>query len=157
MYTLLFRSILAAIAAIAFAYLFRKQRIVFCFALFFYIAAVVYFVAVRGERTGLSGVNLSFPLPFYIAIRDHHYGLTTNRSVLNVILFLPFGYMVPQMFLLFRRKRIKWWHVLLLGTAFSLLIETCQTVLRFGVFDVDDLIKNTMGAVIGYCIWRLLK
>ncbi len=158
MYILLLRSVLAAGFAILIVHFFKKQRLVLFAALLIYVAAVVYFVGIRGNRTGLSGVNFSNPFPFYRAIRNHHYGVTANRSVLNIVLLIPFGYLVPQMISLNKPKEsITWWHIVLLGFAGSLLIETCQLVLRFGVFDIDDLVKNTMGAAIGFAIWILLE
>ncbi|MFR2190096.1 MAG: VanZ family protein, partial [Blautia sp.] len=45
--------------------------------------------------------------------------------------------------------------VMLLGFSFSLLVECTQLVTRVGTFDVDDLMLNTLGAVIGYLFFAL--
>jgi glycopeptide antibiotics resistance protein len=37
----------------------------------------------------------------------------------------------------------------------SFFIETVQLVFKIGVFDVDDLIMNTLGGLIGYVIYRI--
>ena len=38
----------------------------------------------------------------------------------------------------------------------SLLVEILQIVLRVGSFDVDDLILNTLGGIIGYLLLTLV-
>lgn len=112
-----------------------------------YICSLVYFVALRGNRVGLGRVSIKFPLPFWKAIMKRHYGTVTNRSVLNMLLFVPFGYLLLQL------KQLKWYQVVGLGFLTSLLIETCQLVFRFGVFELDDLVKNTMGAGLGWLLY----
>ena len=68
-----------------------------------------------------------------------------------MLLFVPFGYLLPQM------KQLKWYHVAGLGFITSLMIETCQLVFRFGVFELDDLVKNTMGAALGWLLYAGLE
>lgn len=73
---------------------------------------------------------------------------------LNILLFVPLGYLVPSLSFFFRR----WWKVLLLGLACSLLIEVVQLITHLGWFDTSDLLHNTLGAVIGYRVyWRWLR
>ena len=38
---------------------------------------------------------------------------------------------------------------------FSLIIESCQYIFKVGVFDVDDLLLNTIGGLIGYIIYKI--
>lgn len=68
---------------------------------------------------------------------------------LNVLLFMPLGYLLPVSIRRFNR----WWQVLLIGFLFSLLIETVQLITRLGWFDASDLLHNTLGALIGYWIY----
>jgi glycopeptide antibiotics resistance protein len=68
---------------------------------------------------------------------------------LNVLLFMPLGYLIPLSF----SKVDRWWQVLLIGFLFSLLIETVQLITRLGWFDASDLLHNTLGALIGYWIY----
>lgn len=69
---------------------------------------------------------------------------------LNILLFVPFGYLMPGMFSSFQR----WWKMLLMGLIFSLLIETTQLITHLGWFDTSVLLHNTLGTVIGYWIYR---
>ena len=128
-----------------------------------YFASAIYITCIRGNRSGLGGFSFRFPLPFLKAILKHHYGTTTNRSLLNVILFVPFGYLLPAFYSSFKDRGsadtkydFNWWMTTASGFFFSLLIETAQLVLKIGVFELDDLVKNTMGAAAGWLIWKLL-
>lgn len=71
----------------------------------------------------------------------------------NFALFVPFGYFIPQ---LFRRYRgfVKF---ILLTFVVLLSIETLQVVTLRGCFDVDDILLNLAGAVIGFFIARIAR
>ena len=68
-----------------------------------------------------------------------------SGAALNILLFLPLGFLTPLLWRDFCRLR----NTLLLGFSFSLFVETAQ-LLTFRVTDVDDLIMNTAGAVLGF-------
>lgn len=64
----------------------------------------------------------------------------------NVIGFIPFGYIIPVINHRFRN----WLLITVSGFSLSLCVETAQLVFRVGSFDVDDLMLNTLGALLGY-------
>ncbi|MEK5236653.1 VanZ family protein [Paenibacillus sp. FSL L8-0470] len=80
----------------------------------------------------------------------------TSHTLLNVggniALFLPYG-----MFLMLQSggQRISLLYVLIRSLGLSLLLECAQAILSIGTFDVDDLILNTLGGVIGYSMLLL--
>ena len=69
----------------------------------------------------------------------------------NFALFMPFGYFIPRLFEKYRVfiKFILFTFVVLLS------IETIQVLTIRGCFDVDDIILNLAGAVIGFFIARI--
>jgi len=71
----------------------------------------------------------------------------------NIIGFIPLGILLPFLFPVLRR------FVWLTGTVFllSLLFETTQLIAGIGVFDVDDLILNTAGGILGYILYAVSK
>ncbi len=69
------------------------------------------------------------------------------NTVLNVILFLPFGMFLPFLWKKFRRAKL----AAAAGFGLSLLIEILQ-LYTFRATDVDDLITNTFGTLAGYWI-----
>jgi len=70
----------------------------------------------------------------------------------NVLGFLPFGILFP---LLFRRKP-SLLLTLFFGFLFSLGLELAQWFMAVGSFDVDDLLLNTIGVLIGYTAFRIV-
>lgn len=72
--------------------------------------------------------------------------------ILNLIMFLPLGFLLPLIWKTYRTP-VK---VLFTGAGFSLAIEICQ-LFNHRNTDVDDLLMNTAGAVLGYMIWMLFQ
>ncbi|MBP1916104.1 glycopeptide antibiotics resistance protein [Lederbergia galactosidilyticus] len=67
---------------------------------------------------------------------------------LNILMFVPFGILLPLWHARFRKAR---WTIGL-AAVFTLSIETFQLLTGFGVFELDDLFNNLLGAIIGYGI-----
>lgn len=77
----------------------------------------------------------------------------------NIILLVPVGLMVPFVFPAVHLKKS-----ILFAVFSGLLIEGMQTLLHVGIFDIDDVILNGLGYLLGYWIylvlprfWHLLK
>ena len=70
-----------------------------------------------------------------------------EENLLNFLLLFPFGFLLPFVFY----RKISWNKALLMGLAFSFFIETSQLILHRGLFEWDDMIHNSLGAMIG-CI-----
>lgn len=126
--------------------------------------ATIYLTLFRVERgLGMRGLKLFWPMPILEAIVARHYGLTANRSILNILLFVPLGYMVPRLLLLAQRDvanartlpKVSIYLPLACGLAVSLAIEVAQYAFGRGVFELDDLVKNTLGTLLGYCAFQL--
>lgn len=88
--------------------------------------------------------NFNVNLIPFVDIRSDVCAYIIN-SGLNIILFLPLGFILPLLWSRFRsRKRI-----ILTGFLFSLAIELSQ-LLNYRITDVDDLIMNSLGTWLGY-------
>ena len=77
-------------------------------------------------------------------------GLFTN--VMNVIMFMPFGFLLP---LLWEKCR-SIPKTIVAGFLFSLSIEIGQLFNRRQT-DIDDLLMNVLGTILGFCIWLLFN
>lgn len=71
----------------------------------------------------------------------------------NVAAFLPFGFFLP----IISRRSKKWYNTCMLGFGFSLMLEALQLIFKVGSFDVDDMILNTLGAVLGYIAFQIVQ
>ena len=74
----------------------------------------------------------------------------TLGFILNIIMFIPLGFLLPFLW----KKYQKLTPTLLFGFLFSLFIELSQLI-TLRATDIDDLIANTLGALIGYLIWKI--
>jgi glycopeptide antibiotics resistance protein len=70
----------------------------------------------------------------------------------NLLMFMPMGMALP---VLFDKKFNKLWKVVAFVIALVLIIETIQFITFTGSADIDDLILNTIGAIIGYGIIKI--
>ena len=120
------------------------SKTILCFLFAFYLCAVYALVGLPNVtyiRFDLSG-NL---IPF----RDMLTGL--RSSVENVLLFVPLGIFLP---LLDRRYReVK--RTVLSGFCLSLTMELLQ-IFTYRATDVNDLITNTLGTLLGYFLAKIL-
>lgn len=73
-------------------------------------------------------------------------------DILNIIMMVPLGFMLPMIWPKSDNLKI----IALTGFVFSLMIELSQ-LLNFRCSDVDDLIMNTLGAVLGFLLFRLIN
>ncbi len=109
----------------------------------------------RPENIG-SNVNL---VPF-VTIRQfveaYRYGYLNENIIYenlfgNMACLIPWGLSLP---VLFSRSR-RWRRFLPATLLFILGIETVQLVTGLGIFDVDDIILNMIGAITGFAMWRV--
>lgn len=71
----------------------------------------------------------------------------------NIAWFVPFGLLWPLV-----RKRRGFFQTVFAGMLLSFLIETVQFFIWTGISDIDDIIFNTSGAIVGYLLfWLFLK
>jgi glycopeptide antibiotics resistance protein len=69
----------------------------------------------------------------------------------NIALLVPIGLLAPLVY-----RSMTWKASLALGIVAGLCIEVMQTVLHVGIFDVDDVILNALGVMIGYWAFTIL-
>ncbi len=104
--------------------------------------------------TRLDGPSLGVqPYPF-LAFWEAWNAFTLKtwlNPLLNVAMFLPLGVLLPLAAPPFRR----WYLTLAAGAGLSLGIELLQLWLGRGQADVDDLMCNTLGTMLGYCLCAL--
>ncbi|MGG6447379.1 VanZ family protein [Pseudobacillus badius] len=79
--------------------------------------------------------------------------IIVHNTIGNVLLFIPIG----VLFSLLLSKKKDNFRAFLFFLAFSLVIEVLQYVLRVGQFDIDDILLNTIGGVVGYFMGQLIK
>lgn len=82
---------------------------------------------------------------------DYSYKLNSFENLVgNVVVFIPFGFLLPYVIKHGRNFFVMFIHAFLFVSG----IEVFQLFSAFGAFDVDDILLNCFGAVLGYLIYR---
>ena len=71
--------------------------------------------------------------------------------ILNAVMFAPLGFLLPAYFERYRR----WGRTLAAGFLTSVAVELIQ-LFTFRATDVDDLIMNTLGTLVGFLLAKLI-
>ena len=121
----------------------KKTILYFVFAI--YLAAVYLFVGMPTLQFMRFDLSLTLT-PFLPMIADF------KNTILNIILFIPLGIMLPFLW----KKYNTLSETLILGFSMSLAIELLQ-IFTYRATDINDLLANTIGTVLGYCIFRLIS
>lgn len=69
------------------------------------------------------------------------------ENLMNVVVFIPVGLLLSIAF-----KQVTWWKALLIGCSISVTIESLQFFLMRGFSEVDDVMHNTLGCIVGFMI-----
>ena len=69
----------------------------------------------------------------------------------NIIAFIPFGIYLPYT----SESKLGFISTFLYTFSLSLTIELVQLITKVGSCDVDDIILNALGGVIGYILWYI--
>jgi len=72
------------------------------------------------------------------------------ENIMNVVVFIPVGLLLGIAF-----KKMTWWKALLIGCGISVTIETLQFFFLRGFSEVDDVMHNTVGCLIGFGVYAI--
>lgn len=133
----------------------RINRRVNIVLLILYTVFVLYLMLVGFQRESLLDTSSYhyelnvLPLPLYLPNSDSFSSWQQFFIDLgNLLLFIPFGLLIASVF---NTKLIK---TMLLFIIFISIVEFFQMFSYRGVFDVKDIIMNSIGCFIGYLAYR---
>lgn len=117
--------------------------------LFFIIYILCLFQVVTFQDTGNFGSNNLVP---FKEIFRYHFGsrLFIKNVIGNLVMFIPYGIFVS----IYTKMDKKWGAFLLIAFA-SISIESTQLAIG-RIFDIDDIILNITGGMIGFFIYSIL-
>lgn len=108
------------------------------------------------SREKLIGTPISYH-PFHALVsclKEVQRGRIGANFLGNIIFFMPVGVLFPVV-----TGWKKMWKTMVVGISFSLFIEIIQLTTSRGCFDLDDVLLNGLGTVIGFGLysaaWKL--
>lgn len=91
------------------------------------------------------------PFSDYIEAWNKYSLRDLQNGIFNIIMFIPMGILLP--FISRKCKAFKWHLLVVVGS--TLFIETYQTLSGAGLFELADILNNTLGGILGYQLYRL--
>ena len=120
-----------------------------------YLAALIQITVIRGGAdwarvfAGRRARPQLVPLRTTLAaLRSESWWSFVYHTMGNVVWFVPLGLML---------QRRKPWTALLAGAILSACIELGQYLLMTGMTDIDDIILNALGALLGWLLTQLFR
>jgi glycopeptide antibiotics resistance protein len=109
----------------------------------------------NNAKAGVTTANLTLFKTIRMYIRYYHNDSMNVFANLfgNVLIFMPLGALIPLSF----PETDHWWMILLHAFWLSLCIELFQLVSHFGAFDVDDIFLNTLGGMLGFYLFLIIR
>ncbi len=120
--------------------------------LFFEFVFLVLGMTFFFRHTGIKAMVYP-PLWSYVSVWRDENMTVLYEIILNVVLFVPLGFLWGIQSSKWPRKW-QWFSAMILGVYLSGIIELLQYIFKKGCVEVDDVIHNTLGCLIGYFLWR---
>lgn len=123
----------------------RRQRLLPMVFFGVYLAVILMITFLSRESGSRQGVDLELFSTWGINARNNAYVIE------NVLLFIPYGFVCCLAF--------DWakgfFRCVLAGAVTSLAVECLQLITQRGYFQIDDILTNILGSIIGWLIFRL--
>ena len=140
----------------------KRLRLIGIILFVFYMAALMYFLFFADWYHHTPGAQWAYRyniVPFREIRRFVRKGDRLGPASVflnlagNVLGFMPLGFFLPLISPVFRNGL----RTVGLGFLLSLTVELVQLLTRTGCFDVDDIILNTGGALLGWLAFTICK
>ena len=115
---------------------------------------VLFLIVFSGGRTAAYGRALNISPLKETLFYTYAYGekLVNSQFMLNIFMFVPLGFLLP---LVINKKSFGFIATLFSCLGITLAIEFIQYIIG-RVADIDDVIANTLGVIVGFCIFAIV-
>lgn len=139
----------------------KKRKIIIKISgiLFFMYSCLMIWEVFVGPYRSYSGIRRYNLYPFktivdyFMNSRQYSFDVLFINLAANIVTFIPLGFFASLLFKKFNSIIT----VAVFSTITITAIETLQFVFNVGVFDIDDIILNTLGCIIGFIFYRIIK
>lgn len=128
----------------------KKKKFIINILLIGYIIVVLLVTLAGRARVIQYGISLELFSSYHYAWNN--FSIVEWRNIiLNILMFVPLGFLLPLVHESFKT----WWKTYLAGLGLTVFIELSQLIFHLGVFEVDDIMNNAVGCMIGFGIYAL--
>jgi len=146
----------------------RKRKIVVWIVFAIYLALLIKVILLKYPMSMIKHIlnsseisSLSFRIahsnfiPFKTILeylsKSQNMRISVKNILGNIVAFAPFGFLLSL--LIGRINKFK--SIILSAFVLSLMFEIIQLLTAIGTFDVDDILLNLLGAVLGYLFYQI--
>ena len=129
---------------------FNLKREILLFIFIIYMVGLLSQTLKTGNKHEINIIPFKIIYDSYKELLDGNIYYLLISFLANIIIFIPIGILLPILY------NLKDKHIILIGFCISLFIEIIQFFLN-RTTDIDDLILNTFGVVIGLIISKKIK
>lgn len=126
----------------------KRKFIIALFAI--YILAVLWITLIDREFGNRRAMLVPF-WEFANVIKGVRRSFFIGQILGNLVMLMPLGFMLPYI----RKVSLK--QVLMISLCFSAGIELTQFITGRGLMEFDDVFNNTVGAVLGYKVYDVMR
>ena len=113
--------------------------------------AMIIWITLLTRKTYSSQIDL-IPFHFVFVAREHTHIL--RAAFMNIVLYIPFGYGMAEYVSVKRNKRTI---IIIYAAVLSSSTEIFQYLLALGYTEVDDIVLNTFGTMIGMFVQKWMN
>ena len=104
-------------------------------------------------ESSFNSIKLALNNNFATQHKQHYRYITLRNFAGNILLFLPWGFLAPLIFPRFQKSV----GIFISTAIFSITAEIAQFIFIVGVADIDDVLLNLLGALIGFYVYSFLN
>lgn len=127
----------------------NKRKLII--TLFVIYILIVLWITLIDREFGNRRANLVPFWEFANVIKGIRRSFFIGQILGNMVMLMPLGFMLPII------RKVSWKQVLLISLCFSAFIELTQFITGRGLMEFDDVFNNTVGAVLGYKVYDVLR
>lgn len=126
-----------------------KKKMVICTLFVAYCIFILWMTVLKRDAT-VREYELGLFWGLRMWIKNEPNGLTVFiQYINNILFFIPFGFLLSEFL------ELKWKWLFLFGLAASFCVELTQYITARGLAEIDDVVSNTAGAMIGFWLWKV--
>lgn len=102
----------------------------------------------------ISGKTVQYDFMPFWSYQAYFAGREPNaiiENVMNVLVFVPVGLLLG-----FAIKKTSYVRMAIIGVCISVGVESLQLIFMKGFSEVDDVMHNTLGCILGYGLYRMI-
>lgn len=132
----------------------KTLRVVWACILVVYAAILIWAALISRDNGGERSLNLTLFSSYRIILRRYNCLDVFKQIIDNILVFVPLGILLPAAYSA-KHEMKNYMFVVFAGFIMSLIIEILQYVFAIGFTEIDDLVNNTWGSMIGCGIYAL--